>query len=337
LKKLELFAPMAAAATPVRQVLNAKYGKTIERRVIEEYGIHYQTMVETVRARIPERVERLTGNVMDIGLSEDMQKVSLTDGREIKARLVVLASGFNDALRSKAGISRKLLTANHSLTIAFDLKPRPQETFELPSLTYYGDRTADAIDYISIFPLGEQMRANLFTYRDPRDNWVRDFRRDPQGSIYGALPGLRKFLPDFEVTGPIQSRSLDLYTVENHVRAGIVLIGDASQTSCPALGTGLSHLLTDIERLHSVYLRDWLASPGMGAQKIAQFYADEVKRATDANAMHGANYRRAASTQSSWGWELHRRQVYWRGRLRGFVQKINPFDPVRLSQAASQS
>src|SRR5437868_10254521 len=126
------------------------------------------------------------------------------------------------------------------------------------------------------------MRANLFAYRDPKDNWMRDVRRNLQGSIYAVMPGLRNFLPDFEVVGPIQSRNVDLYTIENHMRPGVVVVGDASQTSCPALGSGLSHLLTDIERLHAVHLGAWLASPGMSAEKIAQFYADPVKLSVDA-------------------------------------------------------
>ncbi len=337
LKALDLFEPMIAAATLVSRVVNAQFGKMIERRVIEEYGIHYQTMVETMRAQIPERVGRLTGHVTDIELSDDLQRVNLSDGREVEARLVVLATGFNDVLRTKIGVTRRLLKENHSLSIGFDMTAKPGSAFAFPSLTYYGDRIADAVDYISIFPVRDGMRANLFAYRDPQDNWVREFRRDPQGSLYAVMPGLRAFLSDFEISGPIQSRNVDLYTIENHVTPGVVLIGDASQTSCPALGTGLSHLLTDIERLHAIHLGAWLASSGMGVKKIVQFYADPAKLAVDARALHGAHYRRAVSTQTSWRWELHRRQVYWRRRLHGLIQRANPFDPAHLSAVPQQS
>ncbi len=336
LKKLSLFEPMIAAATPVRRVINAQFGRVTERHVIEEYGVHYQTMVETMRAQIPARVARVTGHVSDIDLSEQAQSVRLSDGREIEARLVVLATGFVDVLRAKVGVRRRLLKENHSLSFGFDMKPKAGANFAFPSLTYYGDRTADAVDYISIFPVNDFMRANLFVYRDPREDWVRGFRRDPQASVYAVMPGLRNFFADFEITGPIQSRSMDLYTVEDQIKPGLVLIGDASQTSCPALGTGLSHLLTDVERLHSAYLDAWFATAGMATDKVAQFYADPAKLAVDARALHGANYRRAVSTQMSLGWELHRRQVYWRKRLRGFIQR-SPIDAARIPVISQQS
>ena len=337
LKSLDLFEPTIAAATPVSRVVNAQFGKVIERRAIEEYGIHYQTMVEAMRMQIPAGVVRVTGHAAGIELSDNLQRVRLSDGREIEARLVVLATGFSEVLRGKIGVARRLLKENHSLSIGFDMKAKTGSAFEFPSLTYYGDRIADAVDYISIFPVRDGMRANLFVYRDPQDPWVRAFRRDPLGSIYAVMPGLRNFLPGFEITGAIQSRSMDLYTIENHLRPGAVLIGDASQTSCPALGSGLSHLLTDIERLQAIYLAAWFASPGIGSEKIAQFYADPAKVAVDAKALHGAHYRRAVSTQTGFGWELHRRQVYWRRRLRGLAQSANPFDPARLSALPQQS
>jgi 2-polyprenyl-6-methoxyphenol hydroxylase-like FAD-dependent oxidoreductase len=129
-------------------------------------------------------------------------------------------------------------------------------------------------------------------------------------------------------------RTVDLYTVDDHVRPGIVLIGDASQTPCPALGMGLSHALTDVARL-GTYLAAWMATPGMSAEKIGQFYADPIKCKIDAIALHGAHYRRAASTQQGWLWDLHRGQVYWRRRVHGFVQRVNPLDPAKTAPATS--
>lgn len=333
LKTLKLFDAMTAAATPATRVINAQFGNIIERKVIDEYGIRYQTQVETVRTQIPAEVERATGHVTDLELGEASQRVRLSDGREIAARLVILATGFSDVLRAKAGIKRNLIKANHSLSFGFDIAA-PGGEYLFPSLTCYGDRVVDGVDYINMFKIGDIMRANLFVYREPSDVWVRDFRRDPQGSVYGVLPGLRRFLPAFEVTSPIQLRTVDLYTVEDQVKPGIVLIGDASQTPCPALGMGLTHALTDVARLDS-YLAGWFATPGMSAEKIGQFYADAVKRDIDALAMHGAHYRRAASTQTGWRWDLHRGQVYWRRRLRGLVQRVNPLDAANAAPAAA--
>jgi 2-polyprenyl-6-methoxyphenol hydroxylase-like FAD-dependent oxidoreductase len=331
LKTLGLFDATAKAATPVQRVINAQFGKVIERKVIDEYGIRYQTQVETVRGQIPGAVERVVAHATELELSDDVQRVKLSDGRQIESRLVVLATGFSDVLRAKAGIKRNLIKENHSLSFGFDVAS-PSGRFSFPSLTYYGDRVSDGVDYINMFWIGDVMRANLFLYREPSDPWVRDFRHDPQAAVFSVLPGLRNFLPAFEIAGPIQMRTVDLYTVEDQVRPGIVLIGDASQTPCPALGMGMSHTLTDVVRLDS-HLDRWFATAGMGAEKIAEFYDDPIKRKVDAIALHGAYYRRAASTQSGWRWDLHRAQVYWRRRLLGLVQRANPFDPAKAPVA----
>ena len=60
-------------------------------------------------------------------------------------------------------------------------------------------------------------------------------------------------------------------------QAGVVLVGDAFATSCPAAGTGTGKVFTDVERLCNVHIPRWLATPGMGADKIAAFYDDPVK------------------------------------------------------------
>jgi 2-polyprenyl-6-methoxyphenol hydroxylase-like FAD-dependent oxidoreductase len=326
LKKLGLFEAFAAASTPVQRVINAKFGKAIDHGTKEEYGLHYQTMVETVRAELPTNASFVTGHVANLEVTAGTQRVSLLDGSSIEARLIVLATGFSDVLPRKLGFSRNLLKQNHSLSIGFDLVRKAGQSFTFPSLTYYGERVGDGVDYISIFPIADRMRANVFAYCGIHDPWAQSFRRDPHAALYGVMPGLQKFLPDFDMAGPLQMRGLDLYFVENPIRAGVVLIGDAFQTSCPAVGTGISRLLTDIGCLKDVHLPGWLATPGMDASKIGQFYADPIKRASDAKSIHGANYRRAVTTELGLGWALHRRQVYLRRRLRGLLGRLNPYD-----------
>jgi 2-polyprenyl-6-methoxyphenol hydroxylase-like FAD-dependent oxidoreductase len=105
-----------------------------------------------------------------------------------------------------------------------------------------------------------------------------------------------------------------------------VLIGDAFQTSCPAAGTGVSRLLVDVDRLCNEHVPAWLATPGMGADKIARFYADPAKRAADVKASRAAEYRRSLTVDTGLGWELHRRQVHLRRRTLGWVaDRLRPF------------
>jgi 2-polyprenyl-6-methoxyphenol hydroxylase-like FAD-dependent oxidoreductase len=78
---------------------------------------------------------------------------------------------------------------------------------------------------------------------------------------------MRRCIPAF---GKI--RPADLYVMKNHVQPGIVLIGDAFATSCPAAGTGTNKVFTDVDRLCNVHIPRWLTSEGVGEEKIAAFF-----------------------------------------------------------------
>src|SRR5262249_24718238 len=172
-----------------------------------------------------------------------------------------------------------------------------------------------------LFPVGDAMRANLFTFIDHRDPWARTMRREPKQTLLSVMPGLTRFLGDFQVIDRVENWVMDLYAVEGHVQNGVVLIGDAFQTSCPAAGTGVSRLLTDVERLCQ-HVPQWLATPGMAADKIAAFYADRAKLRADTHAAHLAQYRRALTVDDSLGWTLHRQQAFLRRRLFGWVKQL---------------
>jgi len=86
----------------------------------------------------------------------------------------------------------------------------------------------------------------------------------------------------------------------------VVLVGDAFATSCPAAGTGCNKVFTDVERLCNVHIPAWLASAGMGADKIAAFYADADKRACDAHSTAKAYRLRALSTDEGFAWRARR-------------------------------
>jgi hypothetical protein len=86
-----------------------------------------------------------------------------------------------------------------------------------------------------------------------------------------------------------------------------VLIGDSFRSSCPATGTGISRSLVDLQRLAEVHLPNWLATPGMGTDKIVVFYQDPIKRHVDAEAARRAQSGRSAAVSTSLRWRAHRR------------------------------
>jgi hypothetical protein len=80
--------------------------------------------------------------------------------------------------------------------------------------------------------------------------------------------------------------------------------------------------LTDVERLCLVHAPNWLASPGMGREKIAEFYEDPVKRATDARARATANARRALIVNTSLSGMIRRQMHFQKRRLLGWLAPI---------------
>ena len=140
---------------------------------------------------------------------------------------------------------------------------------------------------------------------------------------------------DFTVTGFVQIRPVDLYVTKGYRQDGVVLVGDAFSTSCPAAGTGARKVLVDVERLCNVHVPRWLATPGMGEAKISAFYDDPVKRACDAlcetKAFGCARIRstprrigpRCAGPSSSAHWG--------RGMLRRIDAKPAPTEPATMT------
>jgi 2-polyprenyl-6-methoxyphenol hydroxylase-like FAD-dependent oxidoreductase len=238
----------------------------------------------------------------------------------------VLANGLNIGLRHKLGIDRRIISAGHSISVGFDMKPVDRPAFQFPALTYYYEHPSERMAYLTLFPIGSVMRANLFGYRDLHDPWLRQLREQPQATLFESMPGLGRLTDAFEVVSPIKIRPVDLYVTTGHRQAGIVLIGDAFATSCPAAGTGAGKVLTDVERLCNVHVPRWLATPAMDQGKIAAFYDDPVKRAYDAYSLDKAYSLRAFSIDTGARWRAQRTAkfvLHWaRGRVRRVGRRL---------------
>jgi 2-polyprenyl-6-methoxyphenol hydroxylase-like FAD-dependent oxidoreductase len=306
LRKTGLAEEVFRAATFSDDVWIVRHGGQITKRRIGQYDILYDTLVNTVRGAIPPSVPFIEAKATAIATSADRQRVTLSTGEEISARLVVMAIGLNVGLRHTLGMTRRDISPCHSISIGFDVAPIDRDRFAFPALTYYPERLDQRIGYLTLFPIGSAMRANLFVYRDMRDPWLSQMRHDPVGTLTAAMPGLAKITGRFSVPGDVKIRPVDLYVTEGHRQAGVVLAGDTFATSCPAAGTGAGKALADVERLCNVHIPAWLASEGMGAEKIAAFYDDPVKVESDAHSAAKARYVRAIATDTSLAWQARR-------------------------------
>jgi 2-polyprenyl-6-methoxyphenol hydroxylase-like FAD-dependent oxidoreductase len=296
----------------------------IDRTRARHLGLLYPDLIQAARGEVPATVQRIIGRVVDIKTGPQRQELGLQDGTSISARLVILATGMGDLLRNKLGIERRMIVAQQSLSFGFMLRPRTTGSFGFEALTSYGERPADALDYLSLFPTRTGMRANLFTFLVPGDERVNALRRDMPRALLAAMPGLRRHLGAFDVIDKVQSWLMDLTVADNVRQDGVVLIGDAYQTSCPAAGRGVSRLLSDVELLCRDYVPRWFETDRMGAEKISGFYADPRKQAMDQSALALSHYRRDLAVARGMRWEIRRRQHFMRRRFVGWLDGMNP-------------
>ncbi len=305
-QNIGLVSELRDVAKIVPRARNFSLGKQLSSVMAPHYGMPYQDMVQALRRKIPKDVQFIVGRVSDVE-SGSTSIVHLDDGQAITAKLVVMATGLNTKLSRKLGVAYENVSVMHSTTIGFDIRSPKCAAAETSVLVYYGNSLHDGIDYLTVFPCKDVLRANLFLYRDPRDPWVRQLRQSPRDTLLEVMPALTDELGDFTVE-EVQCRTSDVAVASQHQRDGIVYIGDAFQTPCPAAGTGIGRLLVDVERL-TVHAARWFAANDTSAASLNSFYNDPVKRRSDRAAIKEARFRRAISTNSSPFWAMRRQHV----------------------------
>jgi 2-polyprenyl-6-methoxyphenol hydroxylase-like FAD-dependent oxidoreductase len=327
------------SATPCAENWIARFGRLLDKHPTRQYGIMYDALVTAVRAEIRAPAEMVFAKVVGIATSDERQKLTLSEGEPISARLIVLASGLSVALRHLLGIERKVTSHCHSISIGFDLVPVGRPAFDFPAMTYFSERPGDKTPYITLFPVGARMRANLFTYREADDPWLRQMRRSPRETLDAALPRLKRITGEFDIAGDVKIRPSDLYVSSGHSQAGIVLVGDAFALTCPVTGTGTDKVFCDVERLCRVHIPKWLASEGMGAEKIAAFYDDPVKQACDAWSMAKAWNFKSVSIDRGLYWSAQRWARFFFNLGEGWKRRLRaPFGAgAKLPHSSSSS
>lgn len=333
LRRLGFIDEVKAVASSYDRSLNIRGGRLVDISVGRSYGISYANLVDLARGLAPDASSFLLDQVTDVHCSEDRQQLTLASGTRVVSRLVVLATGMASALGHNLGMRRQMIAARHSVTFGFTIARPDNAPFGFDSLTCYGKEAADGVDYLSLFPMSGGMRANLFMFRDPTDPIMRELRRDTRQTLLRLMPGLEPYLGDFQIVGQVKNWVMDLSVTEGHLQPGVVLIGDAFQTNCPAAGTGVSRLLVDVERLCTEYLPRWLETEGMGIEKIAQFYSDRDKLAADRHSLQLARFRQALTSNTDARWSMRRRLHFLRRMITHRVDRIHPGWVMRVRGA----
>jgi 2-polyprenyl-6-methoxyphenol hydroxylase-like FAD-dependent oxidoreductase len=305
LRKTGLAEPVLRSAALDGAVTIVRYGRVVGTKSSARYGIIYDTLVNAIRAQIPKNVRQVRAKVAGIANSADRQTLTLSDGGELSSRLVVMANGLHPGLAQSLGIARRVISRSHTLAIGFDVRPAGRPSFGFKALTYYPEKASDGVAYMSIFAAGGTNRVNMFTYWTARDPRLEGLRDAPVETLCRLWPRLERALGSF-IAENVRIRPIDLYHTEGYEQPGIVLVGDAFATACPAVGVGANKVLTDVERLCNAHIPHWLASPGMGPEKLASFYADPIKRACDESSAARAFHLRSLSTDEGLAWRARR-------------------------------
>jgi 2-polyprenyl-6-methoxyphenol hydroxylase-like FAD-dependent oxidoreductase len=328
LRKTGLADATLRATTLDGEVWEARFGYVVARKPSDQHGVMYDTLVNTLRAQVPPDVPLIHAKASSIANSAERQKIVLSTGEEISARLVVIANGLNVGLRHMLGIRRRVISECHSITLGFDVEPVGRPAFDFPALTYWPKRSSSRMAYLTLFPIGNAMRANLMVYREMTDPWLSEFKQAPEQTMRAIMPGLARMMGEFRVSGMVKVRPADLCDSEGHLQPGIVLVGDAFATSCPAAGTGATKVFTDVQRLCNVHIPQWLATDGMGADKIAGFYSDPEKLECEARSLAKAFHLRSLSIDNGLSWRVRRRARFFVRLAQGMARGIEKQFPA---------
>jgi 2-polyprenyl-6-methoxyphenol hydroxylase-like FAD-dependent oxidoreductase len=308
-----LLEPLKQASAFAYRSINIRGKDIVDTTAVEDYGLMYGDMVKTLRGLLTSQVAFVNAKVSSIKPDAVRPEVVLDDGRRIPARLVVLATGQAKGIREQLGIVRHIVHPIPTINVGFTLAAQP-EGFRFPSLAAYGEVSGDGVDYTSIFPVGDTMRVNVFVFGEVAEPRIRAFRQDPMTALLALQPGLTPWLAGSKAVNSAEFFAVELSTCQGVRHPGLVLIGDAYRTACSAIGNGLSCLLVDVARL-AVHAPRWMASRGMGLEKVSQFYDDPIKQQMDIDTHRLALQRRNSVLSKHWGMRARRSLHFARRRL----------------------
>jgi 2-polyprenyl-6-methoxyphenol hydroxylase-like FAD-dependent oxidoreductase len=311
-RELGLFEGVEPASRPIKEIIHGMKGRIVYRRKIDQFGIAYRDIVNCVRAQMPSQVDFRYTRVDSIASDPVRPSVVLADGARIECRLAVVASGMHGDMPERLGMVKGVVKANLSTVFGFMLERPDGKEFAFDAVTYKPESTSDGIGYLTLFRMGQYMRANLFTYVPARDPVVREMLRQPVTVLQRVLPGLAPVVGRYGVPGKVEVFNIDLYRMRDCLLPGVVLLGDAFQSVCPSTGMGMSKVLTDVNVLCNACLPGWLSSGAIGPEQLAAFYAHPGKAAIDDRAMRMALDGRDSVLDVGVYWRLRRHVKAWR-------------------------
>jgi 2-octaprenyl-6-methoxyphenol hydroxylase len=278
LAALGLWGALAADAQAIRKVQATQgqagsgpgpFGLHFDGAEIEEgrlgYMLEDRFLYRALLAAMRDRVAHLSGITVE-GQEADGTgiRVALSDGRNLRARLLIGADGRQSGVAARAGIRRTghdygqialVAAVDHELPHEGTAYQYFMPTGPLAILPLPGNRSSI---------VWSETRANAHAISELPDDEFLSVLRPRFGEAHGAI----------SLAGPRFSYPLNLTLAERYVAPRIALIGDAAHGVHPIAGQGLNLGLRDVAALAEVIVAARRRGEDIGTDLVLARYQD---------------------------------------------------------------
>ncbi len=278
LAALGLWDGLAADAQAIRKVQATQgqagsgpgpFGLHFDGAEIEEgrlgYMLEDRFLYRALLAAMRDRVAHLSGIMVDGQEADDTGiRVALSDGRNLRARLLIGADGRQSGVAARAGIRRTghdygqialVAAVDHELPHEGTAYQYFMPTGPLAILPLPGNRSSI---------VWSETRANAHAISELPDDEFLSVLRPRFGEAHGAI----------SLAGPRFSYPLNLTLAERYVAPRIALIGDAAHGVHPIAGQGLNLGLRDVAALAEVIVAARRRGEDIGTDLVLARYQD---------------------------------------------------------------
>ena len=191
-------------------------------------------------------------------------RASLSDGRSIKARLLVGADGRQSGVAARAGIRRIGHDYGQIALVAAVDHELPHEGTAHQYFMPTGP--------LAILPLPGNRSSIVWSEPEAQACAIMDL---PDAEFLAVLrPRFGDFLGEIQLAGPRFSYPLNLTLAERYVDARVALVGDAAHGVHPIAGQGLNLGLRDVAALAEVVVAARRRGEDIGAELVLARYQD---------------------------------------------------------------
>ncbi|PZO65005.1 MAG: 2-octaprenyl-6-methoxyphenyl hydroxylase [Paracoccus denitrificans] len=256
LTALGLWAELATNAQPIRKVVATQgqvgegagpFGLYFDSAEIEEGPVGHMLedrfLYTALLGAMDGRVDHITGTrVVGEAASEGAITATLSDGRQITARLLVAADGRNSGVASRAGIARRGWGYGQTSLVAAVEHERPHDGIAHQFFMPTGP--------LAILPLPGNRSSIVWSEADGDAAAVLGL--DDAAFMDVLRPRFGDFLGEISLVGTRFSYPLSLSLADSYVAARVALVGDAAHGVHPVAGQGLNLGLRDVAALAEV-------------------------------------------------------------------------------------